>query len=222
MTVRGLLGRAVGLSLLCALGACGSGATALAPGGTQVDDQPDLDPADAGTGGAPEEFVALNGGGGDLADRLGGATYTGQATGPFTSGSLTLTFSPDGVLTSLGGTVVASFFGFPSGSEVIFDYQTPAVTGTYHVEGAPDRSLASFLADTAQSVELRSVTVILVGDSLSVLTDYAANLAGHPAGRRTIALEGTVRFETNEDIQGALVFPDYTDTEVPGFTLDRS
>jgi hypothetical protein len=169
----------------------------------------------------PAEFVAVNEGGGDLAERMGGATYTGQATGPRASGTLTLDFSDDGVLLTLGGTVLGAFFGLGADTEVVFDYQTQAVTGTYRANDGSSRPLEDFLADAEQSIELHSVVVILVGDSLSVVTDYATNLSGQAQGQWTMILEGTLRFRTNEDLIGGLNLPGYLDSEVPEFTLLR-
>ncbi len=213
-----------GLSaLLLILWGCGcSGGAGLAQGGAQWDDQPDLDNTDEPADGAGEPaYVALNEGGGDLAARLGGATYSGEAVGPQDSGTLSLDFSSQGVLTSLRGTILGSFFGFPAGAEVIFEYQTPAVTGTYVEPEGSSRPLESVLAESGQSIELRSVVVNLTGDSLLVLTDYAADLPGHLQGERTIILEATLRFQTNEDLTGGLIFPDYLEAEAPTFTLLR-
>ena len=192
-----------GLSaLLLMLWGCGcSGGAGLAQGGAQWDDQPDLDNTGEAADGAGEPaYVALNEGGGDLAARVGGATYSGEATGRQDSGTLSLDFSSEGVLTSLRGTVLGSFFGFPAGTEMIFEYQTPAVTGTYVDPGGSSRPLESFLAESGQTIELRGIVVNLTGDSLLVLTSYVADLSGHPQGERTIALEATLRFQTNEDL----------------------
>ena len=218
--------RSVGwASMACLLAVWGCGGTAGAAftsGGSQSGDQADFESGDESADGTLQpEYVAFNDGGGDLASRLGGSTYSGEAAGPLASGTLTLTFASDGVLTSLGGTVLGSYFGFPIGTEVVFDYQTASVTGTYEASGVAPRSLESYLTDTGQSIDLWSVVVSMVGDSLLVLTDYSAVLTGHPAGERTISLEGTLRFQTNEDLQGGLILPDYADTQVPTFMLLR-
>ena len=211
------------LALLLMLWGCGSsGGAGLAQGGGRVDDGPELDNADENANGAGEpDYAPINEGGGDLAARVGGATYSGEAMGPRDNGTLSLNFSSQGVLTSLRGTVLASFFGFPVGSELILDYQTPAVTGTYVDPGGSSRPLESFLAESGQTIVLRGIVVNLTGDSLLVLTSYVADLSGHPQGERTIALEATLRFQTNEDLTGGLVFPDYPSAEVPTFTLLR-
>jgi hypothetical protein len=176
---------------------------------------------DDGLDAGPAEFVNINQGGGDLAERTGGATYTGQAAGPRASGTLTLDFSDEGVLLAMGGTVLGAFFGLGADTEVVFDFQTQAVTGTYRGVDGSSRPLEDFLADAQQFIELRSVVVILVGDSLSVVTDYATNLSGQAQGQWTINLEGTLRFRTNEDLIGGLNLPGYLDAEVPKFTLLR-
>lgn len=178
-----------------------------APGPDLLDDDPNAGPA---------ELVSINDGGGDLADRLGGATYTGQAQGPSASGSLSLIFDQQGVLLSLGGTVLGDFLGLGDQSEIIFDYQTDSVTGT--VAGQP---LQNFLTATEQSIQIRNVLVVLALDSLLITTTYNAVVDAHPQGDREIQLQGTVRFATNQDIRGALLLPGITDPRVPLFTLDR-
>jgi hypothetical protein len=226
MFLDGRLLRAIGwvvVPVMMALWGCGStGGAAVMQGGAQGQDQGDVDPADETTNGMePAEYVAFNDGGGDMADRLGGSTYAGQVEGPVDSGSLRLTFSPEGVLLSMGGTVLGGFFGLPTGADVIFDYEARAVTGTYQDTGGGTRSLEDFLAETGQSIDLRGVVANLTGDSLLILTTYSAVVSGHSSGERTISLEATLRFQTNEDLQGGLKFPDYTESQVPTFTLRR-
>lgn len=218
----GLIETGLSALLLVLWGFGCSGGAGLTQGGAGADGGPEFDNTEEAADGAGEPaYVALNEGGGDLAARLGGATYSGEAVGPQDSGTLSLEFSSEGVLTSLRGTVLGRFFGFPAGTEVIFEYQSPAVTGTYVEPGGSSRSLESVLAESGQSIALRSVVVNLTGDSLLVLTDYAADLPGHLQGERTIALEATLRFQTNEDLTGGLIFPDYLEAEAPTFTLLR-
>ncbi|MFQ5491309.1 MAG: hypothetical protein ACE5GE_11350 [Phycisphaerae bacterium] len=213
----------IAAGLLVALAGCGSSGAVAASGGgggPVIDNTPEL--PDEGQDAGPDELASINDGGGDLADRLGGATYTGQANGSAAAGgSLTLTFDDQGVLITLGGTVLGDFLGLGDQSDVIFDYQAGLVTGTVRGPATADQPLQEFLTDTQQTIELRNVAVLLTLDSLLITTTYNADLNGQPLGDREIRIEGTVRFATNEDIQGALILPGISDAQVPTFTLLR-
>ncbi|HUU82535.1 MAG TPA: hypothetical protein VM243_03425 [Phycisphaerae bacterium] len=173
-----------------------------------------------GCGGGPDGLVSVNGGGGALADRLGGATFTGDATGELVAGTLSLAFDADGVLIHLGGTAIGGLLGLPEQSEVFFDYGRQSVTGTYATEGGT-RTLEEFLAESEQSIELCRVVVLLVGDSLSVRTGYLAELASHPTGEQTVELEATLRFQTDDELRGALGTSWYSDSQALLFLLQR-
>lgn len=201
--------------LLLAAG-CGSGGGARAAAEGAPSNSGDDSTGQNGNGAEPA-FIALNNGGGDLAVRMGGATFTGEAVGPLNAGTLTLTFDADGALTTLGGTVLGSFFGFPAGSEVVFDYQNQAVIGTCAGSG----SLEEVLAESGQSLELRQIVVSLTGDSFSARTVYLAELAGQLPGEQAITVAATLRFETNDALQGTLELPGYRDEQEPVFTLQR-
>ncbi len=207
------------LSSIC-LGCAASSAGQASQGGSGVADQ-DQEDSVADTDEQEVEFISVNEGGGDLAERLAGSTYSGQAEGPLADGTLELTFDQSGVLLTLGGTVLGEFFGFPEGTDVVFDYQTATVGGTYRAAGVVEQPLDEFLLDSDQSITLRAVVVSLIGDSFFVLTTYSSQLIGQPQDARDIRLEGTLRFETNADLQGGLVFPAYTSFQVPIFSLDR-
>ena len=198
---------------------CGAASGSAAAGGAGAD-QAD----DAGTDGIVDEvpeFISFNDGGGDLAARMGGATFTGQAIGPLEGGSLTLTFDAEGVLLSLGGTVLAEFFGFPDGSEVTFDYQAEAVTGTYLAPGADSVDLQTYLADNDLSLALRQIIVTLTGDTFSARTVYVARLPGQAPGEQAATVEATLRFGSNDVLQGALSLPFHLDRDLPAFALER-
>lgn len=208
----------VWMALVSAVVGCG---VTGARGPTGATNDGTADPNDPPVVGSEPGFISRNDGGGNLAERVGGASYTGLAAGPLADGSLTLSFDADGVLTSMGGAVLGEFFGFPLGTDVFFDFATPSVTGTYRVEGLPDRGLAEFLASTEQSIDPLSVVVSLVGDSLLIAVNYSADLDTPTTGQGSVRLEGTLRFITNEDLQGALIFPGYQDSQAPTFTLVR-
>lgn len=208
------------LSIWSVAGAgCGAGTGTVAAGGGGAD-QPD----DANTNGGEDSepaFVDRNSGGGDLAARMGGATFTGQAVGPLEGGSLSLTFDAEGVLLSLGGTVLADFFGFPDGSEVTFDYTTEAVTGIYLAPGADPVDLQTYLADNDLSLALRQIIVTLTGDTFSARTVYVARLPGQAPGEQAVTVEATLRFGSNDVLQGALNLPFHLDRDLPAFALER-
>lgn len=201
-----------------AVAGCGSDGGAAGVVGTP-------DAQDNGNGAAPDapppEFVAVNDGGGKLAERMGGATFSGQADGPFESGTLTLSMSSGGVLTTLGGTLLGDFFGFPSGSEVIFDYQAETVTGTYVGPGGTIQSLEDFLDQAGQSIHLTTIVVILVGDSFSARTEYQTNVTGQLSGPQAIEFEATLRAPDDYALQGAVGLPVHTDDQDPLFNLQR-
>jgi hypothetical protein len=204
--------------LILAVAGCGSGGGAA---GLPVTP----DPEENGNGAAPDvpppEFVAVNDGSQELAERMGGSTFTGQATGSLESGVLTLTFSADGVLTTLGGTLLGAFFGFPAGSEVFFDYQSETVTGTYVGSDLSSQPLEDFLAGAGQSIRLTKIVVVLVGYSFSARTEYQSSVPGQPGGTQVIEFEATPRFPDDDALQGAIGLPNRTDNQDPMFTLQR-
>ena len=167
------------------------------------------------------EFAAFNTGGGTLAEDMGGATFSGQADGPLESGTLTLTMSAEGVLTTFGGTLLGDFFGFPSGSEVVFDYQAETVTGTYVGPGGAAQPLEDFLDQAGQSIHLTKIVVILVGDSFSAHTGYQTNVPGQLGGPQAIEFDATLRAPDDDALQGAIGLPGHTDDQDPLFTLQR-
>lgn len=216
-----LLTRAAGqikpaVVLLLLAAGCGSGGSSSPAARGAPSNSGDDSIGENGSGAEPA-FISLNDGGGDLAVRMGAATFTGEAVGPLNAGTLTLTFDADGVLTTLGGTVLGSFFGLPTGSEVVFDYENQAVIGTYAGSG----SLEDFLAESGQGLELRQIVVSLTGDSFSARTVYLAELAGQLPGEQAITVAATLRFETNDALQGTLELPGYRDGQEPVFTLQR-
>ncbi|MHC4609501.1 MAG: hypothetical protein ACYS7M_04050 [Planctomycetota bacterium] len=209
--------RPIAAVLLAAAG-CGT-----MTGGTGGGSAANPDEENGGQNGADPEpvYIARNEGGGDLALRMGGATFTGQATGPLASGTLTLTFDVDGILRSLGGTVLASFFGFPEGSEVVFDYLSRTVTGTHVAPDSAPRTLAEFLAESGQALQLRQIVVTLTGDTFTARTVYEAELAGRLTGEQAITVAATLRFDSNDALTGTLQLPGYRDDQEPLFNLDR-
>ena len=204
--------------LILAVAGCGSGGSA-----ASLPVTPDLE--ENGNGAAPDlpppEFVAVNDGGQELAGRMGGGTFTGEATGSLESGGLTLTLSADGVLSTLGGTLLGAFFGYPAGTEVIFDYQSETVTGTYVGSDLISQPLEDFLTQAGQSIRLTKIVVVLVGDSFSARTEYQSSIPGQPGGTQVLAFEATLRFPDNDALQGAIGLPNRTDNQDPLFTLQR-
>ncbi len=225
MTVMTL--RRVLLTLFAALalpvsGGCASGG-ASATGGDTTPDADTNGPGgeDAGDGAAAPELVSQNNGGGDLAARFGGAVFSGEAAGEVFSGDLQVSFTADGVLDTLGGTLLGSFFGLPLGSEVFFDYQNETVFGTY-MAGTEPRSLESFLAETAQRVELRQIVVVLIGDSFSASTTYRSNLPGQTGTDQRLDLQGTPLVQTEDRVlDGVLLLAEEPDHPVAEFALER-
>ncbi|MCP4245686.1 MAG: hypothetical protein GY778_01425 [bacterium] len=202
-----------------------AGASCGAPGGTTAGGGGGADQIDdAGTDGGEDlvpEFIARNDGGGDLATRMGGATFSGDAVGPLESGSLTLIFDAEGVLLSVAGTLLADFFGFPAGSEVTFDYQTESVTGTYVDPETGPVELQTYLATNELSLEMRQIIVTLTGDTFSARTVYVARLPGQAPGEQAATVEATLRFGSNDVLQGALDLPAHLDRDLPVFILER-
>lgn len=218
MDLLGLVRRSIGLSAVAAIVVAGCGSRGGEVGAPEVQDN--------GNGAAPDEpmpeFAAFNDGGGTLAEDMGGATFSGQADGPFESGTLTLTMSTDGVLTTFGGTLLGDFFGFPSGSEVVFDYQAETVTGTYVGPGGASEPLEDYLDQAGQFIHLTKVVVILVGDSFSAHTGYQTNLLpGQLTGPQAIEFDATLRAPDDDALQGAIGLPGHTDDQDPLFTLQR-
>ncbi|HUU85980.1 MAG TPA: hypothetical protein VM243_20990 [Phycisphaerae bacterium] len=210
------IGMLAALSLV--VGGCASG------GGATGDVVPPGAEDNANTAGpqvTPPEFVAVNEGGGALAEDMGGATFRGQATGPLESGELILTLSADGVVTRFGGTLLGAFFGFPTGTEVIFDYETESVTGTYVGSGGVFEPLEDFLEDSEQYMHLTEVVVILVGDSFSVRTEYQTNVPSQFGGTQAIQFGATLIAPDDDELQGALGLPGHTYDQDPLFTLVR-
>lgn len=203
--------------ILCVAG-CGSGGSAA---GVAVTSGVEENANTAAPDVAPPEFVAVNDGGPELALRLGGGTFTGEVTGALESGSLTVTLSADGVLTTLGGTLLGAFFGYPAGSEVIFDYQSETVTGSYVGSDLNSQSLEDFFAESGQSIRLTKIVVVLVGDSFSARTEYQSSIPGLPGGTQVIAFEATLRFPDDDALQGVIGLPNRTDNQDPLFTLLR-
>jgi len=206
-------------ALLTALAGCGAGTGPTGGGGGGND--PGLEDGNTDEQSEPA-FVSRNEGGGDLAARLGGATFSGEAAGPLESGTLRLQFDDQGVLLSIGGTLLADFFGLPGGSEVVFDYPAEAITGTYASPDGASILLQDYLQGTGQALDLRSVVVTLTGDSLFARTEYDATLAAHPIGPGFVTIEATLRFGTNDRLQGAVRLPNHLDNQLPTFTLDRT
>jgi len=216
---RGSRSRWWSAALLTAVAGCAAGAGATGGGGGG--DDPGLE--DGNTVDQPEPtFIARNEGGGDLAVRLGGATFSGDAAGPLESGTLRLQFDDQGVLLSIRGTLLADFFGLPGGSEIIFDYAAQVVTGAYLSPDGASIPIQDYLQGTGQALDLRSIVVTLTGDSLFARTEYDATLAAQPIGPGFVTIEATLRFGTNDRLQGAVRLPNHLDNQLPTFTLDRT
>jgi len=211
----------VGLAALLAWSG-GCGASSAGPAASLPADpaaqEPDTEqtPED-GEGG--ETLVSRNEGGEELAARVGGTTWTGNAEGSAVGGSLSVTFAADGTLTSMGGAVLGEYFDLPPGSELFFDYGNDTVNGTYG--NTPEvGTLENTLAASGQSVEILQVVVTLAGNSLAIRTVYRSNLPGPSAGDQIIDVEATLRPQANDTLQGALLLPGHLDEDVPVFTLE--
>ena len=203
---------------------CASGGS----GGGGAEDVTDLSTTDEGGQAeaaeeeeqAAPELISRNEGGGDLATRMGGATFAGEAAGPLANGILSMTLSADGVVTELGGTVLGSFFGLPLESEVFFNLDDLTVSGTY-VAGSSTRPLEDYLTEAGKTIELRQIVVNLVGDSFSARMVYRSDLTGQSAGDQTIDLQATLKFQTNDQLLGTILLPGYFEDQNPAFTLER-
>ena len=219
------VGRRIGFTVVLLSVLAAGGCASAGSGGAGLGSPPGADGVDNENVAESDDdtelpFIARNDGGGDLAARMGGATFTGQAVGPLASGTLTLIFDADGVLTSLGGTLLGSFFRFPEQTEVVFDYLGESVTGTYVEAGAEPRTLEAALAESGHRLEWRQIAVNLTGDTFTARTVYLAELPGQP-GDGAITVAATLRFATNDVLEGTVEFPGYRDEQEPVVTLER-
>ncbi len=211
------------LSMLLCVGITLNGCTSSSGGGgvggsdsaDEDDSLNDEQPADGG-----QQLESLNAGGGELAAQLGSASFAGQASGPTASGSLALSFDSDGVLLILGGGVLGSFFGWPEGTEVVFDYQNEIVTGTFRSEGSSDQPLEDVLAESGQFLTLERVVVTFAGNSLLVNTFYSVGTGGSIGTAQNVQFQATLQSVAGDRrLQGALELPGLTDDQAPIFTL---
>lgn len=205
---------------ILALGGCSAATGGGGGGGSADDDVENGEMPDDGSG--PVTLESLNEGGGDLAERLGSTSFSGMAEGPTLAGSISMSFDADGVLTTLGGTIVGRYFGLPADTDIQFDYLTETVEGTVRQEGQADQALEDFLEARSQSITFRRVVVVFAANSLFIETTYRANTTGQSASDTDIKIEATLLMdaEGNRRLQGALDLPNLTDPQDPEFTLE--